>query len=168
MQWLGVCAPSQCGCIVDTIVSLKLVTMWSTRTVGVRKMMETVSGIVPVWMHFYKSVLFVFLSLPRSSFGTSDTSSLILLKIRSKNNGKNSLNASRSLQLWGKLWGEKEGSVRWCPRRRRRRCCCWDSPGYILLLSSYSVRTMYPRLFKRISVWRGGTVQGLMVRRKTS
>lgn len=127
-----------------TILSLKLVPIRSTCTLWVRKMIERVSVIVPAWTQ----PQIRFCILPRSSFGTSDTSSLILLKIISKTTIRTGSAHREALNYEGKSWAEKEERVRWF-RRRRRRCCCWDSPGYMLLFSR-SVRTMYPLLFRRI------------------
>lgn len=88
------------------------------------------------------------LFLPRSSLGTSDTSSLILLKIISKR-----ARGVQSTHPEAFNYEETRRSVRWwC----RRRCA---SPGY-MLLSSRGVRTMYPRLCARIS-FRFEQVQGL-------
>lgn len=93
------------------------------------------------------------LFLPRSSLGTSDTSSLILLKIISK--------TARGVQsTHPEAFNNEETrrSVRWwC----RRRCV---PPGY-MLLSSRGVRTMYPRLCARIS-FRFEQVRGLYAEKK--
>lgn len=96
------------------------------------------------------------LFLPRSSLGTSDTSSLILLKIISKR-----ARGVQSTHPEAFNYEETRRSVRWwwC----RRRCA---SPGY-MLLSSRGVRTMYPRLCARIS-FRFEQVQGLYAGKKKS
>lgn len=83
------------------------------------------------------------LFLPRSSLGTSDTSSLILLKIISKT-ARGVQSTHQEAFNCEKTRSARQRSVR-C---RRRRCV---SPGYMLLSFCRCVRTMYPRSCELIS-----------------